>query len=126
MNLPYRVHAHLAPTLLAVTVGLILAGCGGEPHTVTAQPDAAPVDQSLPPQVQTQPSAPSASSPSRAAVASDRAGPQGPAVVAEPGSGAQATEQQIDALRKRLEARRARQQQQQQQKQQPQSPAKNQ
>lgn len=31
MNLRHRVHAHLAPTLLAVTVGVILAGCAGVP-----------------------------------------------------------------------------------------------
>lgn len=31
MNLRHRVHAHIAPTLLAVTVGVILAGCAGVP-----------------------------------------------------------------------------------------------
>ncbi|MDR7135165.1 general secretion pathway protein D [Lysobacter niastensis] len=31
MNLRHRVHAHLTPTLLAVTVGVILAGCAGVP-----------------------------------------------------------------------------------------------
>ena len=111
-------------------------GTGGEPPTAIAQPGAAPVGQSVRPQQQPQPAAPSASPASRAAAAPtngvERAGPQGPAVVAEPGSSAQAqtTEQQMDAIRKRIEARRAQlrqqQQQQQQQKQQPQSPAKNQ
>lgn len=112
-------------------------GTGGEPPTALAQPGAAPVGQSVRPTPQPQPVAPSASPASRAAAAPtngvERAGPQGPAVVAEPASSAQAqtTEQQMDAIRKRIEARRAQlrqqqQQQQQQQKQQPQSPAKNQ
>lgn len=118
-------------------------GTGGEPPTAIAQPGAAPVGQSVRPTPQTQPQpqqpAASSSSPaSRAAAAptngAERPGPQGPAVVAEPGSSAQAqtTEQQMEAIRKRIEARRAQlrqqqqQQQQQQQKQQPQPPAKNQ
>lgn len=115
-------------------------GTGGEPPTAIAQPGAAPVGQSVrpTPQPQPQPASPSVSPASRAAAAPtngvERAGPQGPAVVAETPSNAQAqtTEQQMDAIRKRIEARRAQlrqqqqQQQQQQQKQQPQSPAKNQ
>ncbi|MDR7135166.1 general secretion pathway protein N [Lysobacter niastensis] len=113
-------------------------GTGGEPPTAIAHPGAAPVGQSVrqPQQPQPQPVAPSASPASRAAAAptngAERPGPQGPAVVAEPGSSAQAqtTEQQMEAIRKRIEARRAQlrqqQQQQQQQKQQPQPPAKNQ
>lgn len=112
-------------------------GTGGEPPTAIAQPGAAPVGQSVrPTQPQPQPVAPPSSPASRAAAAPtngvERAGPQGPAVVAEPASSAQpqTTEQQMEAIRKRIEARRAQlrqqQQQQQQQKQQPQSPAKNQ
>ena len=120
-------------------------GTGGEPPTAIAQPGAAPVGQSVrqppqpQPQPQPQPPAPSASPASRAAAAPtngvERTGPQGPAVVAEPAGNAQAqtSEQQMEAIRKRIEARRAQlrqqqqqQQQQQKQQQQPQPPAKNQ
>jgi general secretion pathway protein N len=112
-------------------------GTGGEPPTAITQPGATPVGQSVRPTPQPQPQPPSASAAQRAAAAptngAERPGPQGPAVVAEPAGNAQqqqqqTSEQQMEAIRKRIEARRAqlRQQQQQQQKQQPQSPAKNQ
>lgn len=109
-------------------------GTGGEPPTAIAQPGATPVGQSVrAPQQQTQPQPqPAAPVPASARAAAapagnaERPGQQGPAIVAEPGSAAeaQATDQQMEAIRKRIEARRAqlRQQQQQQQKQQQTTP----
>lgn len=109
-------------------------GTGGEPPTAIAQPGAAPVGQSVRPQPQPQPQPPPRAAAAAPTNGAERPGPQGPAVVADPASNAQqqqqqTSEQQMEAIRKRIEARRAQlrqQQQQQQQKQQPQSPAKNQ